>query len=163
MLRTGFFGMIGILATRCDGLLFALLLIVGSAFAEDGYEKADGLAIYLGIVPASLVRGHPVGHPEQAMHGGAGPARHQQHLVVAVFDDATGTRIENARVSARISGLGHIGQQSLTLEPMTIANTVTYGGFVSLPGNDRYGISIDIEVPGRPKPVSVTFSNEHVQ
>lgn len=163
MLGTGFFGMVGALVTRCAGLLLAVLLIVGSALADDGYKKADGLAVYLGIVPASLVRGHPTGHPEQAMHGGAGPARHQQHLVVAVFDDATGTRVENARVSARISGLGHVGQQSLALEPMTIANTVTYGGFVSLPGNDRYEISIHIEVPGRPNPVSVAFSSEHVQ
>jgi len=163
MLGTGFFGMIGVRATRCVGFLVALLIIVGPALAEDGYKKADGLAVYLGIVPASLVRGHPPGHPEQVMHGGAGPARHQQHLVVAVFDDATGTRVENARVSARISGLGHVGQQSLALEPMTIANTVTYGGFVFLPGNDRYEISIDIEVPGRPNPVSVIFSSEHVQ
>jgi len=141
----------------------AMMLMIAGALADDGYQTADGLAVYLGIVPAAVVRGHPSNHPEGAMHGGAGSDRHQQHLVVAVFDVATGKRVENARVSATIAGLGDVGRQSLEFEPMTIADTVTYGAFATLPGNDRYEIEVDISVPGRARNVSVTFSSEHVQ
>lgn len=148
---------------RSAGLAMAMIIAIGGASADDGYKTSDGLGVYLGIVPAAVVRGHPSSHAEGAMHGGAGSGRHQQHLVVAVFDAETGARVENARVSAKIAGLGDIGRQTIELEPMTIANTVTYGGFAALPGNDRYEITLDIVVPARSRPVSVTFSSEHVQ
>ncbi len=148
---------------RSTGVLIAMMFALGTALADDGYQKAGGLAVYVGIVPAPVVRGHPTGHPESTMHGGPGTARHQQHLVVAVFDDQTGARVENASVSATISGLGHVGQQTIQLEPMKIENTITYGGFVTLSGNDRYDIAVEITVPGRSRPISVTFSSDHVQ
>ncbi|MGE3877115.1 MAG: hypothetical protein AB7F74_29505 [Parvibaculaceae bacterium] len=155
--------MVGRALVHGAAVLVAMMLAIGGALGNDGYQKSDGLAVYLGIVPASLVRGHPTSHAESTMHGGAGTPRHQQHVVVAIFDADTGVRVENARVSARIAGLGHVGQQSLALEAMTVANTVTYGAFVTLSGNDRYEISLDITVPGRPRTVSVNFSSEHVQ
>ena len=155
--------MVGGALRRCAGVAVAMMVATGGALANDGYQTSDGLAVYFGIVPAAVVRGHPSSHAEGAMHGGAGTARHQQHVVVAVFDAETGVRVENARVSARIAGLGDLGRQAIELEPMTIANTVTYGAFVTLPGNDRYEISVDIAAPGRPRTVSVKFSSEHVQ
>lgn len=45
---------------------------------------------------------------------------------------------------------------------MTIAGTVTYGGFVNLPGSDRYDIAVDISVPGRNAPVRADFTYEHL-
>jgi hypothetical protein len=147
----------------CIGGGVGLMLAIGGALADDNYQTSDGLAVYLGIVPAAVVRGHPSSHAESAMHGGAGSGRRQQHIVVAVFDAATGARVENARVSARIAGLGDVGRQATELEPMTIANTVTYGAFVTLPANDRYEIAVDISVPGRATAVSVKFSSKHVQ
>jgi len=148
---------------RCAGVLIAMIFALGAALADDGYRSAEGLAVYLGIVPAAVVRGHPTAHAESTMHGGAGTTRHQQHIVVAVFDTQSGTRVENAQVSARIDGLGHVGEQSLQLDAMKIANTITYGGFVALPGNDRYDIEVEITIPGRSRTVSVTFSSDHVQ
>ncbi|MGA0565039.1 hypothetical protein ACO2RV_21560 [Ancylobacter sp. VNQ12] len=140
-----------------------MMFALGVASADDGYRSADGLAVYLGIVPASVVRGHPISHAESTMHGSAGTARHQQHIVVAVFNAQSGARVENAQVSARVGGLGHVGEQSVQLDPMKIANTITYGGFVTLPGNDRYKIVVVITIPGRSRPVSVTFSSDQVQ
>lgn len=147
----------------CTGVLIAMALALGPALADDGYRSVDGLAVYLGIVPAAVVRGHPTAHAESSMHGGAGTARHQQHIVVAVFDAQSGARVENAQVSARIGGLGHVGEQSVLLDPMKIAKTITYGGFVTLPGNDRYDIVVAIAIPGRSRPVSMTFTSDHVQ
>jgi hypothetical protein len=142
-------------------ILLSVMLTAGTAQADDGYRAAGGLAVYLGLVPASVVRGHPVGHTEGTMHGGADPGSHQQHLVVAVFDALTGARIENAQVAASIEGLGHVGRQRVELEPMAISGTITYGGFVNFPGNDQYRIQIDITVPGRSEPVTVEFASEH--
>lgn len=155
--------MVARIRRRCAGILIAMILALGPALADDGYRNADGLAVYLGIVPAAVLRGHPMAHAESTMHGGAGTARHQQHLVVAVFDERSGARVENAQVSARIEGLGHVGEQSIRLDPMKIANTITYGGFIAFPGNDRYDIVVDIAIPGRSRPVSVTFSSDHIQ
>lgn len=95
------------------------------------------------------------------MHGDAERGSHQQHLVVAVFDAVTGARIENAQVVASIEGLGHVGRQRVELEPMAIAGTITYGGFIKLPGNDQYRIQVDIRIPGRSEPVTVQFVSEH--
>jgi hypothetical protein len=146
------------------GLVVAMMVSIGGAWADDdNFQKSDGLAVYLGMIPAQVVRGHSPSHTEGTMHGGAGTGPHQQHIVVAVFDAKTNARIENARVTATIEGLGHVGQQTVELEPMTIADTVTYGAFVTLAGNDRYEMTVEIIVPGRPRPVSVKFSSEHLQ
>jgi hypothetical protein len=142
-------------------ILLSVMLTAGTAQADDGYRAAGGLAVYFGVVPASVVRGHPPGHTEGTMHGGAEQGSHQKHLVVAVFDAATGARIENAQVVASIEGLGHVGRQRVELEPMAIAGTITYGGFVNFPGNDQYRIQVDITVPGRSGPVTVEFAIEH--
>lgn len=153
------------------GLLVSVLVVaiaaggpVSAADEDENYKTAQGLAVYLGVLPAAIVRGHPASHPEGTMHGGAPQGKHEDHVVVAVFDAKTGARIENARVTANISGLGHIGAQNIDLEPMSIAGTITYGNFVELPGNDRYDIKLNITVPGRkPAPVRVDFTYQHLQ
>src|SRR5688572_30172845 len=101
-------------------LLLCVLAIAVSAFSVPGqaqaqgadagqYRTVDGVAVYLGLMPAAIVRGHPSGHPERTMHGAppahAGPpaATHDYHLVAALFNAATGARISDALVSARIA------------------------------------------------------------
>ncbi|WP_192248479.1 hypothetical protein [Mesorhizobium silamurunense] len=80
----------------------------------------------------------------------------------AMFDVKTGARIENARVTANVSGLAHVGAQNVAMEPVPIAGTVAYGNFVELPGSDRYDIKFDITVPGRESPVRCDFSYQHL-
>lgn len=148
------------LPIRCVGA-FAVLLFAIAARADDGYQTADGLSVYLGIIPASVVRGLSTGHAEGGMYGGVPSGSHQQHIVASVFDSETGGRIENADVEAIVSGLGHINPQRVKLKPMTIADTVTYGAFVNFPGRDRYEVQLAIKVPDRQAPVRVTFSSSH--
>ncbi len=152
-----------LLAVLATAFLVAFA-ITGSARAQDdeNYKVAQGLGVYLGVLPAGIVRGHLESHPEATMHGGAPRGAHEYHIIIAVFDASTGSRVENAKVTATVSGLGHVGQNSLELEPMTIAGTVTYGGFVNLPGSDRYDIAVDISVPGRNALVRVDFIYEHL-
>jgi hypothetical protein len=132
-----------------------------SAAVDERYKIADGLAVYLGVLPAQVLRGHPPAHAERSMHGGPPGGRHDYHLVIAVFDAASGARINDANVTATVFGLGYVGSSRRQLEPMSLADTVTYGGFIALPGNDRYTITIEIRRPGQGSPVRVDFVYQH--
>jgi hypothetical protein len=154
---------IDFLASLMGALL--VLFTIGrpaSADEDESYKVEQGLGVYLGVIPADIVRGHPARHAEATMHGGPPRGAHEYHIIIAVFDAVTAARIENAEVTATVSGLGHVGQNTLELEPMAIAGTVTYGGFVNLPGRDRYDIRVDIAVPGR-SPAHVGFTYHHAR
>jgi hypothetical protein len=111
---------------------------VANAAATDQSKTAGGVTVYLGVVPAEIVKGLPSGSTtERPMHGRIPEGPHEYHLVAAVFDAAAGTRVSDAVVTAEVSGLGLSGSK-MKLEPMQIAGTTTYGGFVDLPGFDLY-------------------------
>ncbi len=129
--------------------------------AEDNTLTADGILAYLGVLPAAIVRGHPRSHPEGAMHGGSPDGRHQYHVILALFDAASGDRIETAQVALTIMGLGHTGGTRLDLEPMTIADTVTWGTFVELPGRDLYEMTFEVRTEGRKDAVVFPFRYAH--
>jgi len=130
------------------------------AFALDtGQTKRVGsLVVYLGAMPAEIVKGHPSTHPEARMHGGPPRGRHEYHLVVAIFDGASGARVEDAKLSARVSAIGLAGPKK-ALEPMQIAGTVTYGNYFDLPDKGPYTINLVIERPRGT--VRVDFMYEH--
>jgi hypothetical protein len=154
----------GLLTLFAAALMFALATSHASATSEDeNYQVVDDLAIYLGVLPAAMVRGHPKEHPEASMHDGAPGGAHQYHIVVALFDARSGTRIENAAVTATVSGLGGVGSKTIELQPMVIAETITYGNFITLLGTDRYGIKLQISIPGREHPVQVAFDYQHTR
>jgi hypothetical protein len=142
----------------CASLLFWGSVAIAAGDAP--YRLAGGLAVYVGVVPAEIVKGHPSGHPEQTMHGGAPKGAHEYHVVAAIFDATTGVRVSDAAVTAQISGLGLSGTKK-KLDPMEIAHTISYGGFFDLPGRDLYTIGLTIERPGQPKPVSLEFKYDH--
>ena len=121
---------------------------------SDYRQTADGLTVYLGILPAAMVKGH------EAMHGGARKGPHDYHIVAAIFDAASSGRISDATVRAGIAGLAMPGYEA-NLEPMKIADTTTYGNFVRLPGADLYTIRLTIQRPGQQRPVVVTFKYDH--
>ena len=156
------------LQMRFIGVIVAMLCVLASpwratAIAADGqYQTADGLAVYFGVVPAEIVKGHPSAHTEQTMHGGAPAGQHEHHLVVAVFDAATGVRVSDAKVTAQFSGRG-IADASKTLEPMDIENTITYGGFFDLPGPYLYKVKLTIQRTGADRPVLMYLVYDHRQ
>jgi hypothetical protein len=136
------------------------LTLLGSspaAAAEAGDSKtAGGLTVYLGVVPAEIVKGqHPAG-PQ--VHGGVPKGAHEYHVVAAVFDAASNARIPDATVSAKVSGLGLSGPQK-TLEPMKIADTITYGAFFNLSA-DLYTVKLTVQRPGS-QPVAFEFKYDH--
>jgi hypothetical protein len=137
-----------------------LVLLVGVALSaattgaavDENPKTAGGLAVYLGVLPAAMIQG-----PEEAMHGGVPTGRDSYHIVVAVFDATTGARIEDAVVEARVAELGVAGV-TRQLEPMLIADTVTYGSYFELSGDADYRIYLSITRPGSAVPVRVEFT-----
>lgn len=134
-------------------------LATASVAAEPGqYRKVDGLALYLGVLPAELVRGH--GSKDEAMHGATPRGKHLYHIVVAVFDAASGQRVTDAEVTARVSGLGLAGREK-PLQKMEIADTVSFGNYFDLSGGGGpYRIDVRVRRPGA-KVVSTDFQYEH--
>lgn len=141
-------------------LLAGLLLVINPATAGQGGEtkSVGGLTVYLGVVPAELVKGPGPHSAEQPMHGGTPRGVHEHHIVVAIFDSVTNARIEDATVTAKVSGLGLSGPQK-TLEPMKIADTITYGAYFNLTA-DLYTIRVTVQRPGA-QPVVVDFKYDH--
>ena len=130
-------------------LLLTSLVIFNSVAAKDvtgNFQVANGVAIYIGLMPAQIVQGHPVGHEESSMHGGLPGGGSPVHLVVTLFDDSTGQRITPQRKE---------------LEIMHIADTVSYGNYFSLKSEEPYRIRLKIRLPEREKVVEATFSHNH--
>jgi hypothetical protein len=130
----------------------ALSVMTAGAAVDDNPKTAGSLAVYLGVLPAAMIQGH-----EKAMHGGVPSGRHSYHIVVAVFDATTGARVKDAVVEARVAELGFAGI-TRQLEPMLIADTVTYGNYFELSGEANYRIYLSITRPGSAVPVRVEFA-----
>ena len=141
-------------------LLAVAVLDWNPARAASGGEtkSAGGLTVYLGVVPAEIVKGPGPHSAERPMHGGSPRGRHEHHIVVAVYDTVSKVRITNATVSAKVSGLGLSGPRK-TLEPMTVADTVTYGAFFDMTA-DLYTIRVTVQRPGS-QPAVFDFKFDH--
>ena len=138
-------------------LVFFGLLWAGIATSGEFSADVDGVTAYLGVVPAEIARASDTPHvgPERDAHGRL-ISSGASHVVIALFDSATGVRIENAEVSATIVARGKY-QSSKHLDPMRINDTVSYGNVFDLSGGDEYRIDVEIRLAGRDRPVNVSF------
>lgn len=134
------------------------LVLSGRSFADDSalHHVRDGVAIYFGIVAAEMIRGHPPGDPQSEMHGGI-PTDGSHHVMIALFDDATGRRITNAHARARLVGATFVGTWR-ELETMTMRGQVTYGNYIKIPDSGMYSIEVEIRVPRHTEPIHTTFT-----
>jgi hypothetical protein len=128
--------------------------MAAAAAETDSRQVVGDVVVYLGVLPGYMVRGHPPEHPESAMHGGA-PAG-ESHVMVALFERASGKRITDATVQAKISGKGMEPVQK-RLEAMTVAGALTYGNYFALLGPGPYRIEIEVRPPAAAKPIRATF------
>jgi hypothetical protein len=140
------------------GFCLAFLLATNAVASESNKETkiVDGVAIHLGVVPAKTVRGHASGHPESSMHGGV-PDKGSNHIVVALFDNATQQSIVNAQVSASVGELG-LSSERKTLKVMKINDTISYGNYFIMSQNVNYVIKLSILIPGHNKRIEANFT-----
>ena len=142
--------------------LWLALMATGPAAAEQtpGLKSAGGLSVYMGVVPAEIVKGYAPERPEDKMHRGAPRGPHDYHVMVAIFDSATGARVSDATVSAQVSGIGLAGPKR-NLEPMEVAGAMTYGNFFDLPGRDVYTVRLEVRRKPSEAPVTFEFKYDH--
>lgn len=133
--------------------IVAVLVALARPLTENG-RSAGGLTAYLDVMPAAIVKG------QQTMHGGTTKGPHEYHIVAAISDTASATRVSDATVMAKVSGLGLLGREA-KLEPMNIVDMATYGGFFYLPGVDVYTIRLTIQRPGSQQTAILDFNYDH--
>lgn len=146
-------------------LLIGMLLAFGLATPATAHQSGDrrtvdGVTIDLGVIPAELIRGHPAQHVESSMHGGRPSAQDEYHILVALFEAKTGARVTRARVRARVSEIGLVGEEK-ELAPMDIAGAETFGNYFSMAGNGPFRISLSIRVPNNPEEITTVFEHWH--
>lgn len=129
--------------------LLALALLAaayGDAFGQSRLDR-DGVTMYWGLVPAAVVSDK---HALDQLHGG-GPKDGGQvhHLVVALFDSKTGTRIENAVVRAQLSESGVVDAPAKFLPPMAIDGRMSFGQLFSVVKEGPYRFKVFVKLPDR--------------
>ena len=127
-------------------------------------QTVDGMTIYVGVMPAELVQGHSTapGDP-QALHGGTPQKSSSHHIVVALFDAKSGTRITDAQIRAGVGDRSYNHEPDRSLEPMEISGTMSYGNFFLMQGAGAWRIHLEILRAGASRPVEADFAYEHAR
>ena len=121
-----------------------------SSIGKSQIRVASGFAIYLGVLPAEMTLGLA------EMHGGVPTGTFRYHLTIAIFDKATGKRVTDARVSARMTNTSS-DKAFKNLDSMELANKPVYGNYFKPVSPGPYRIQVRVEHIKLKKPVTVEF------
>jgi len=132
---------------------------VASAVTGQDFAVVGGTTVYFGVVSANVIRRHPKEYP-QKVYGvaPAGPA--QYYVTIALFDAPSGQRIDGAVVKARVSTTAGAGPEK-TLEPITIADSRSYGNYFVMGGAGPYKVTVHIRRPGSSDAIQAQFEYTH--
>jgi cytochrome c5 len=127
------------------------------AGAERGQDFAvvEGTTVYFGVIPGDVIRSHPKEYPQKT-YGVPPFAPAQYYVTVALFDTASGQRIEDAVVKARVATAAGTGPEK-TLQPITIANARSYGNYFAMGVTGPYKISVHVRRPGSSDEIQAQF------
>jgi hypothetical protein len=129
--------------------------------ADANHKIADGVEIYLGVVPAETMRKqYSTERAESSMHGGIPSGAGHYHVNVSLFDARTKTELRDAQVRARVEEIG-AGSESKKLEPFAINNTVSYGNYFKMAGKGPYWITVQIRRPGSQRMLEAKFEHKN--
>jgi cytochrome c5 len=132
---------------------------VASAVSGQDFAVVGGTTVYFGVVPAHAIRSRPKEYP-QKMYGVPPPGPAQYYVTVALFDTPSGQRIEDAVVKARVATAAGAGPEK-TLQPITIANSRSYGNYFAMSGSGPYKVSVHIRRPGSSDAIQAQFEYTH--
>ena len=120
----------------------------------------DGLAIYLGMLPAEMIEGHTA----RSMHGGLPTGPYRYHLTIAIFDDKTGKRVNNAKVMIRVNNRIGVGPDTFKeLEGMKLNEQYMYGNYFLFKTAGPYRIDVKVIRSKTNKPIHVSFDYDFAQ
>ena len=90
----------------------------------------------------------------EEMHRGSPVGRNAYHLVAALFDRDSGNRITQANISATVQAPGKASLKK-DLEPMMVADAVTFGNYFTLPSSLSSKIELAIELRNKQQSTAV--------
>lgn len=138
-------------------LLLALLWLTPWHVSAQARQDREGVTLYWGLVPAAIVEDK---HAIADLHGGPrkdGGEAH--HLVVALFDTASGRRIENAIVRAQLSESGIVDEPAKYLPQMPVNGQMSYGQwFTTVARSGPYRFRVFVKLPDRPREIEFAIS-----
>ena len=114
--------------------------------------------IYLGLLPAEVLRSYPKDSVERAMHGGVPSGAGQYHLNVSVIDAVSKAPISGARVEVKIEDPG-ISSEAIPLEAITINSMPSYGNYIQLKRKTQYSFIVRVRTPNSAQPIEATFAH----
>ncbi|HEY2925380.1 hypothetical protein [Piscinibacter sp.] len=119
-------------------------------------RTVDGMTVYLGVTPSAVAFERAGSRPESLAHGTKRPGKASQHLMVALVDAKSGSRIADAKVTANVTELG-LGNEEKRLELMTVGGTPSYGNHFTLKPGNRYTITVKVWRAGARTPTEASF------
>ena len=143
-------------ACRIFVVLLALVAAPLAVWAADAnwHHESASYHVYLGIVPANLIRSNPVlVDGDKTLHQDNGASGASQHVLVSIFRKPGNERVTNATVIARVGPrklLGGSGTEK-PLEKMLTSGVITYGNYFSMPKKAEYEIEIRVYEPHKEK------------
>ncbi|MGV8822795.1 hypothetical protein [Methylibium petroleiphilum] len=127
-------------------LMLLLATVLSPALAQSRLERS-GVTLYWGLVPAAVVAEK---HALAELHGGPPKGGGQvHHLVVALYDSASGRRIEDAVVRAQLSEAGIVDEPAKYLPPMKVNDQASYGQVFGTANEGPYRFRVWVRVPQR--------------
>lgn len=135
-------------------LLLLLATMLSPALAQSRLERS-GITLYWGLVPAAVVADK---HALADLHGGPPRGGGQvHHLVVALYDTASGRRIEDAVVRAQLSETGIVDEPPKYLPPMKVNDLASYGQLFGVAKDGPYRFRLWVRLPSRTDEVEFRF------
>jgi hypothetical protein len=144
------------------GAAFAHTLVIapGALAAADGLHKTvGGYSIYVGVVSAGIMAFRQ-DHGELRMHGGVPAGLDQHHVLVTLFDAASGARVADAEVTARVSAPKRQTEEKRLLH-VPLGSEIAYGNFFRMRQGERYRIELTIRRAGSAEAVTAGFDYRH--
>lgn len=155
--------------------MWLVALLVGvmpfAAHAQDSSinnpKRVDGLAAYLDIQPAAMAANWAGFHRSTGQQDTTIPSARpdlDRHVVVVVFDDRTGKRVNDASINVVISRQEPPGRSfTYSLDKMALGANASYGKVVTVEPSALYDIKALIRLSGNSEPVSVPFGTVRVE
>jgi len=153
---------------KWGNILLATVFMLSSAhsFAADlsWHEESKNYNVYLGVVPASMIKNKPslVDH-DKSLHGGVEDiSSTAQHVMVTVYRKNDAKRVLNATVIAEVSSGTLLGRKKLEkpLEKMLTSGQLTYANYFDMRSKGKYKIEVEIYESDKNGSDEVTFFYE---
>jgi len=140
----------------CLSVLFVVMAMpVAQAKDTQWHQVIDDVSIYLGVLPIQMAINEA---DELNLPAKVYGKKNRYYVLLAMFDQKTGKRIDNASVKVRVQALGGLDFSQKMLKPIHIEKVISFGNYFRMADPDLYHISFWVTPEGTSKTVAGTFA-----